>query len=115
AAFNVAMLNSYYRIRDNDLTITEEGIRFSDFTLIDSAQNTATLDGMVYTRTFTDFRFDLDLRSRNYHMINSTVGDNEHYYGKLFINSNLSIGGDMNAPVVDGTLRVNENTDFTIV
>lgn len=115
AAFNVTMLNSYYRIRDNAIRINEEGIRFSDFTLIDSARNTATLDGMVYTRTFTDFRFDLDLNSRNFQVINSTARDNELYYGKLFINSNLAIGGNMNAPVVDGTLRVNEKTDFTIV
>lgn len=115
AAFNIAMLNSYYRIQDNKVDFTNQGIRFSDFTLVDSAQNTASLNGMVYTTTFMDYRFDLDLKADNFQVINSTAKDNELYYGKMFINSNLSIGGSMNAPAVDGTLRVNDKTKFTIV
>jgi hypothetical protein len=33
----------------------------------------------------------------------------------MFINSDLSIGGTMNAPIVDGTLKVNDKTKFTVV
>src|SRR5690606_5718183 len=47
--------------------------------------------------------------------INSTAKDNELYYGKLFFNTRLRIRGDMNKPVVDGSLKINKETDFTIV
>ncbi len=115
AAFNITMLNSYYQIRDNQLAFNSEGIRFNDFTLIDSAQNTASVNGMIYTTTFTDYRFDLGLVADNFQVINSTKDDNELYYGKMFVNTDLTIGGSMNAPAVDGTLRVNDNTNFTVV
>jgi hypothetical protein len=115
AAFNITMLNSYYRISDNQLVFNNEGLRFNDFTLIDSAQNTASVNGMVYTTTFTDYRFDLALGADNFQVINSAKDDNELYYGKMFVNTDLTIGGSMNAPAVDGILRVNDNTNFTIV
>jgi translocation and assembly module TamB len=35
--------------------------------------------------------------------------------GKLFFNTNMHIGGTEAAPTVDGSLRINENTDLTIV
>jgi len=115
AAFNITMLNSYYQIKDNQITFNSEGIRFNDFTLIDSAQNTASVKGMVYTKTFMDYRFDLDLVTDNFQVINSTKDDNELYYGKMFVNSELKIGGSMDAPSVDGLLRVNDKTNFTVV
>ncbi len=115
AAFNITMLNSYYQIRDNQVTFNNEGIKFNDFTLIDSAQNTASVNGTIYTTTFMDYRFDLDLVADNFQVINSTKDDNELYYGKMFVNTGLSIGGSMNSPSVDGTLRVNDKTNFTVV
>jgi autotransporter translocation and assembly factor TamB len=115
AAFNITMLNSYYQIKDNQVNFNNDGIRFNDFTLIDSAQNTASVNGTIFTNTFTDYRFNLDLVSDNFQVINSTRDDNELYYGKMFVNTNLSIGGSMGAPTVDGLLRVNDNTNFTVV
>ncbi|MGB4400122.1 MAG: translocation/assembly module TamB domain-containing protein, partial [Daejeonella sp.] len=115
AAFNITMLNSYYKIQDNEVTFNDEGIRLNSFTLIDSAQNTAVVSGNIYTSTFTDYRFDLKVNADNFQVINSTKEDNELYYGKMFIDSDLSIGGSMNAPSVDGTLRVNDKTNFTLV
>lgn len=115
AAFNITMLNSYYKIQDNEVKFNDEGIRLNNFTLIDSAQNTAIVTGNIYTSTFTDYRFDLKVNADNFQVINSTKEDNELYYGKMFINSDLSIGGSMDAPSVDGTLRVNDKTNFTLV
>lgn len=115
AAFNITMLNSYYQVKDNEITFNKEGIKFNNFTLIDSAQNTASVTGNIYTTTFTDFRFDLNVDADNFQVINSTKEDNELYYGKMFINSDLAIGGTMTAPSVDGTLKVNDKTNFTLV
>ena len=115
AAFNITMLNSYYQVKDNEITFNNEGIRFNNFTLIDSAQNTASVTGNIYTTTFTDYRFDLKVAADNFQVINSTKEDNELYYGKMFINTDLAIGGSMTAPSVDGTLRVNDKTNFTLV
>ena len=113
--FNVSMLNSYFRLEDEKINFNRDGITFNDFTLVDSAGNKATINGSVYTKTFTDFKFGLDIRMNNFQVINSTQADNKLYYGKLFVNSRIKIRGDLQKPVVDATLAVNDKTDLTLV
>jgi hypothetical protein len=114
-AFNVSMLNSYFTMPQESITFNDEGIRFNDFTLVDSTGNKAIVTGSVYTKTYTDFKFGMDIRTDNFRVINSTKKDNQLFYGKLFLNSNIKIRGDMVKPVVDATLTVNEKTDMTFV
>lgn len=113
--FNVSMFNSYYRLDDEQITFNEEGIRFNNFTMIDSAGNKAIVRGNVYTETFTDFRFGMTITTDNFRVLNSTAKDNDLYYGKLFLDSRIRITGDMNKPVVDATLKINDKTNLTLV
>ncbi len=113
--FNVAMLNSYFTMPKESITFNNDGILFNDFTLVDSLGNKAIVTGTVYTKTFADFKFGLDIQANNFRVINSTQTDNKIYYGKLFIDSHIKIRGDMNKPVVDADITVNDKTDLTIV
>jgi hypothetical protein len=114
-AFNVTMLNSYFRIEDETLAVNNEGIRFDNFTILDSSNNKANINGMVYTTDFTDYRFDLGVRADNFQAMNSTKQQNRLYWGKLFFSSNMRIRGSTNQPVVDGSLTIGDNTNVTVV
>lgn len=115
-AFTVSMLNSYFRIQDDArISFNSEGIRMSDFALIDSANNKLSLNGTVYTKTFTDYRFNLNLNADNFRVLNSSATDNDLYYGRLFINTRLNIKGTPTAPAVDGSLKINPETNLTLV
>jgi hypothetical protein len=113
--FNVAMLNSYFTMPNESISFNNDGILFNDFTLIDSLGNKATIAGTLYTKTFTDFKFGIDITANNFRVINSTQADNKLYYGKLFLDTRIKIRGDMNKPVVDANITVNDKTDLTIV
>ncbi|MBC8051678.1 MAG: translocation/assembly module TamB [Sphingobacteriaceae bacterium] len=115
AAFRIGMFNSLYRVNDERITFNDSGVSFSNFTLLDSAGNTANIDGMVYTKTFTDYSFNLDVTTRNFQVLNSTAKDNELYYGKLFIDSRIRIRGSMENPEVDSDIKVLENTSLTVL
>jgi translocation and assembly module TamB len=114
-AFNLAMLNSYYRIDDESVAVNNEGIKFDRFQVKDSANNTATLNGMVYTSDFKSYRFDLGLRANNFRALNTTKKDNKIYYGKLYFSSNMRITGTQQLPVIDGTITIEDKTDLTVV
>ncbi|MFA6247405.1 MAG: translocation/assembly module TamB domain-containing protein [Mucilaginibacter sp.] len=114
-AFNVAMLNSYFTMPQESITFNDEGIRFNDFTLVDSTNNKAVISGSIYTKTYTDFKFGMNIRANNFRVINSTKADNKLFYGKLFMDTDIKVRGDMAKPVVDATLTVNDKTDFAIV
>jgi hypothetical protein len=114
-AFNVSMLNSYFTMPQESITFNDEGIRFNDFTLVDSVNNKAVVSGSIYTKTYTDFKFGVNIKANNFRATNSTKADNKLFYGKLFVDTDIKIRGDMAKPVVDATLTVNEKTDMTFV
>ena len=109
------MLSSTLRIDQEKVRITNEGLVFDNFTIRDSANNTAELDGTAYTTNFSNYKFDLVFNARNFQVLNSTKKDNELYYGDLFFNSRLRIKGTELHPVLDGSLKVNEKTKLTVV
>ncbi|MDF2191557.1 translocation/assembly module TamB [Paraflavitalea sp. CAU 1676] len=108
-------IGSPLKIDQTGIKITDEGVVFNEFTIRDSANNTATLDGTAYTTNFTNYKFDLVFNARNFQALNSTAKENELYYGDLYFNSRLNIKGTELHPIVDGSLKVNEKTKLTVV
>ncbi|RZK99117.1 MAG: translocation/assembly module TamB, partial [Pedobacter sp.] len=112
AGFNIKYVNSYFRVPDERINFTGEGIRFDSFTMLDSLNKKAVIDGMVYTKDFRNYRFGLDITTDNFRALNSTEKDNELIYGTVYISSNLKIRGDLNQPDVNGTVNINKGTKF---
>ncbi|MBK9985178.1 MAG: translocation/assembly module TamB domain-containing protein [Saprospiraceae bacterium] len=115
AGFKLTRFNSYYRAQDEHIRFTPDGIELINFTLLDSTGNKAVFDGNVYTKDFRDYRFGLIVHAENFQVLNSTREDNKLYFGRLFIDTKVLIKGDINHPVVDGRIRVNDKTQLTIV
>jgi translocation and assembly module TamB len=113
--FNFGMLNNYFSIDKEKIAINKDGIHFDTFTIVDSANNTAVLDGMAYTSDFQHYKFDLTLKARNFHALNTTKKKNLLYYGQLYFSTNLGIKGTEKAPAIDGSLTVNDKTKLTVV
>ncbi|HEX3386415.1 MAG TPA: translocation/assembly module TamB domain-containing protein, partial [Mucilaginibacter sp.] len=113
--FNVSMLNSYFTMPKESITFNTNGVQFNNFTMIDSVGNKAVIAGMIYTKTFTDFKFGLDITTDNFRVINSTQDNNKLYYGQLYISSHITVKGDMDKPVVDANITVNDKTNLTMV
>ncbi|MCH5717429.1 translocation/assembly module TamB domain-containing protein [Niabella hibiscisoli] len=84
AGLNVAQLNSYFKLNDENISFINSGIRFNNFTLRDSANQAFTVNGLIKTSNYQDFGFDLRLRATNFMALNSTSADNELFTGKFF-------------------------------
>ncbi|AWI26260.1 translocation/assembly module TamB domain-containing protein [Flavobacterium pallidum] len=114
-AFTVVKLNSPFNLMNDRIDFTETGIVFTDFSLSDAEKNTLTIKGKVNTSNYRDYGFALNINADNFRAMDSKAKDNDLYYGKLFLNSRLSIRGDLNKPIIDGTIKINEDTRLTIV
>ncbi len=112
AGFNVAMINSYFTMPNQEIGFNNQGIKFDNFTLIDSLGKKATVDGMVYTTNFKDIRFNLDVKTDNFRVINSTAADNDMFYGTVYLTSNIKVRGDVNQPDVNMTIKIDKGTKF---
>ncbi len=112
AGFNVAYINSYFTMPTQKVTFNNEGIRFDDFTLIDSLGKKAVIDGNIYTTDFKNVRFNLDINTDNFRAINSTATDNDMIYGTVFLTSTIKVRGDLNQPDINMNVRINKGTKF---
>ncbi|MEI6949578.1 translocation/assembly module TamB domain-containing protein [Paraflavisolibacter sp. H34] len=115
ASLTTVMIGGPFKINDEQLKVTENGFSFDNFSVRDTANNALTINGNVQTTNFINYAFSLDVDAQNFMAVNTTKKDNKLYYGKMLMNTNLHIGGTETAPIVDGTLRINEGTDFTVV
>jgi len=115
AKVNISMLNAELKIDNQKVHFTDQGLSFKQFELIDVKGNKAKLNGTILTSTYADFQFNLNLLTYNFAVVNSTRNDNDLFYGKLFVTSNLRIKGNLDKPSVDGNITANENTDFVFI
>lgn len=115
ARVNVAILNSLFTLNDERISFQDDGIHFDKFTIKDSVNNTATINGAVLTSDYRNYRFNLDIDANNFRMLNSQKKDNPLYYGTLFVDASIKIRGDLDKPEVNADLRINDKTSLTIV
>ena len=112
AGFNVAFVNSYFNIPTQEIVFNNTGIKFDNFTLIDSLGQKAIIDGNIYTTNFKQMKFGLDIRTNNFRAIHSTATDNDMIYGTVYLTSRIKVRGDLNEPNVNMTVNINKGTKF---
>lgn len=112
---STTLLGGPLLIHNETVKISENGIRFDNFTILDSTNNEMTLNGNMQTNNFINYNFDLTMRADNFRALHTTKKDNKLYYGDMVITSRMHIGGTETSPVVDGSVTILEGTDFTFV
>lgn len=103
------------KLSDDIINFDEDGFDFSNFVMLDSAGNKATLDGNIYTKDYRNYRFDMSFSANNFRVVNAPKEPNRMFYGKLNLNANIDVTGDMSLPKITSYLRVNKNTDFYVI
>lgn len=115
ASFVPTQLSTKYVFSNEIIRVDNEGIYFDEFTIRDGENNTFSIDGTVFTESYTNPSFDLQLYAENFLAINSTDDENELVYGKASLDADVSITGDLTLPIVRADLRVRDNTDLTVI
>ena len=113
--FKVKTLNAAFVDINETIAFTNRGIEFSNFSISDSDKNVLVIDGQLLTKTYSDYSFNLDIKSQDFKAISSTEKDNDLYYGDLLLDTNIKIRGDLNKPIVSGVIGIDKGTDITFV
>src|SRR5690606_40001005 len=108
---NVGMLNSDLLMDKQTIHVNDNNIQFKKFEIKDLRGNSTLLNGSIAPTTYTDFTSNLNLTMSDFAAVNSTREDNDLFFGKLYLTSNLRIRGNLDQPRVDGDIKVNENTE----
>lgn len=111
----IVQTGSDFRNINDKIDFTRRGIEFRRFKIKDKDGNSLNINGQVLTQNYRDFDFNLDLRAKDFKVVNSEENNEAMMYGVLSINTDLKIRGNLDLPVVDGTLAVVDDTNFTFV
>jgi hypothetical protein len=112
AAFNATYVNSYFRMPNETISFTPEGVNFNNFTIIDSLNKRATINGGILTTDYKNFKFNMDVKTNTFRIMNSTAVDNDMIYGTVFLTSTIQVRGDMNQPKVNMRVKVEKGSKF---
>ncbi|PKA97693.1 uncharacterized protein DUF490 [Flavobacteriaceae bacterium MAR_2009_75] len=113
--FNVATLNSVFKINNETVKIDNAGLYLDSFKIEDSNGGVFTVDGDILTEQLTNPSFDLTFKAEEFRVLDSTKDDNKLYYGTASIDADLSVKGDLELPEIEGRLKVRKVTEVTYV
>lgn len=113
--FRITQLNSFFKTDQEKITFNNDVITFDKFTLHDENDNELSVDGTIQSPDFKAYNFGLVITADDFRAIHSKEVDNDLFYGDMFLDTKLNIKGNLDSPVVDGTIKINKETKFTVV
>jgi len=108
-----AVLNNLLQLKHETVQLKKDGVYFNSFTILDTGQHTAIIDGTVKMTHFKDFIFALHINTKDFLLFNTTAKDNKEFYGKMIIDSKIDIGGPLSLPVVNAKIKMKKGSNFT--
>ena len=115
AGFRTTKLNSYFKIPNEKIKFQNEEIAFYKFILYDENDYELSVNGTIKSADFRNFDFGLTLVANDFRAIHSKAADNDLFYGDLILDTKLNIQGTIDNPIVGGTIKIKEDTKFSIV
>ncbi|MBW6492323.1 MAG: translocation/assembly module TamB [Lentimicrobium sp.] len=106
-------LNNMLQLKNETVELKSDGVYFNSFTLLDPGEHKATIDGTVKMKNFQDFIFALDVKTEDFLLFNTTSKDNEVFYGRMIIDSRISVKGPMSLPVINARVKMKDGSNFT--
>jgi len=108
-----AFLNNQLELKHEKVQLKKDGIYFDTFTLLDLNKHKAVIDGKVQMEQFKNFIFDLQVKSRDFQLFNTTAKDNKEFNGRMVIDSRIDVKGPMSLPVINGRVKMKKGSNFT--
>ena len=115
AAFNITKLNTKFTLQNEILSVDNNGLNMSNFTILDANKNALVLSGEIKTDNFLNPSFNLDLKADNFRVLNAKKEDNVSLYGNASFNADATLTGDLQIPKLNAELTLGSATDLTYV
>ncbi|MEP6615547.1 MAG: translocation/assembly module TamB domain-containing protein [Ginsengibacter sp.] len=114
-SFVITQLNTRFKVDNEIIKVDNGGFTFDTFTIKDADNNDLVINGKLNTTDFMNYGLDLTVDADNFQAINTTKKANQLFYGQMYISTSLQMSGTLDQPVVDGSIRVNDRTKFSVV
>jgi hypothetical protein len=115
SSFVPVLFGTPFSLKDEEISFTDDGIILDDFNITDQDNNTASLDGSIGTKDYTNFDLNLRLTARHFQLLNTDEDDSDLFYGKVSINTDASISGTLTQPKVQMQMSLMDDSKLTYI
>ncbi|HLT72632.1 MAG TPA: translocation/assembly module TamB domain-containing protein, partial [Cyclobacteriaceae bacterium] len=104
---------STLKLQEETIAFRGSTVELNNFTIRDQVDNSLVLDGLV---TADDqYTLDLTATAKDFQLLNTREGDNDLFYGQVWLNTTAQVGGTLEHPEVEMSLGLGEKSNFTFV
>ncbi len=113
--FMLTAFGAPYKINNQKIVFNYPTIQFNNFTIKDSVNHNLSINGTVQSRSMTDYGLDLGIKADDFIVMNAKRSIDNELYGFASVDANVQIKGTSAAPSLEGTVRLNDKSDVTMV
>ncbi len=113
AHLSFPFLGTTYSFKD-EITLKENEIYLGSINIKDEFENGALLEGKITHDYFKDITLDLSIFTDRFNFMNTTLEENDQFYGKVFGEGNVSIKGITNDLKIDAEVKTLPISSFSI-
>ncbi|RYF90205.1 MAG: translocation/assembly module TamB [Chitinophagaceae bacterium] len=90
-------------------------VQFNNFTIKDSVNHDLSINGNVLSRSMTEYDLNLGIKADDFIVMNARRAIDNELYGFASVDANMRIEGTSAAPSLQGTVKLNDKSDVTLV
>ncbi|MEO7446399.1 MAG: translocation/assembly module TamB domain-containing protein, partial [Ferruginibacter sp.] len=113
--FVLSEYGSALTINNQKIILDHPVIRFNNFIVQDSLNHPLRVDGTITAKSFSEFGLDLSLDTKNFIVVNNPNTLTNEIYGFASVDANMKITGNSTSPDIEGNVKLNDNSNLTIV
>jgi hypothetical protein len=115
ATLGIDFLQTNYFIDRGVIRFVDTGFIFENIPFHDAYNGNGFVNGIVTHNRLRNFGVDLKVDATNLSVLNTTLMNNNLFYGKAFVTGNASIFGNVSAGIsIDAGVTTNPFTDITL-
>lgn len=113
ATFVINYLKTPYHLTDKVIVVSN-GIFLKNLKILDPKNNEAIVNGMVDLNQLSDPNIDIKIKANNFLALNTTLKDNDLYYGTAYASGDFNFKGLTSAINIDIKAKSEDNTIINI-
>lgn len=113
--FTPTAFGAPYILNNQKIVFAYPQIKFNNFTINDSANHAIKIDGNVTAKSPTVYNFNLGINGNDFIVMNARKAINSEFYGFATIDADMTVKGSSEAPSLEGTVKVKDKSDVTLV
>lgn len=112
----IDFLKTEYTLHNQKINFVDTGFIFNNVTARDMYNNPVTINGMVTHQKLRNWGMNLRMRATNALALNTTLKDNNLFYGKAFVTGNINMKGQAGDIIqIDADVLTEPKTDIGLM